>query len=178
MNRRSEPALIEVEPCFVQGASTAREAVEASREMNMSDELNVIRETFRLRVLTAFRWSGDECSLVFDEIAIKLKANLGGIGLNRADWIISIDSLADSPDRWILRFRCEKTFEVDWSPRDELSDCLHRELTRIDKSDFGYWIKFQSLEPILFSPLRVVTSNIKLPRSIVYFSAGNNQIRT
>jgi hypothetical protein len=178
MNRRSEPALIEVEPCFVQGASTAREAVEASREMNMSDELNVIRETFRLRVLTAFRWSGDECSLVFDEIAIKLKANLGGIGLNRADWIVSIDSLADSPDRWILRFRCEKTFEVDWSPRDELSDCLHRELTRIDKSDFGYWIKFQSLEPILFSPLRVVTSNIKLPRSIVYFSAGNNQIRT
>lgn len=178
MNRRSEPAFIDVEPCLVEGASTAREAVEASREMNMSHELNTIRETFRLRVLTAFRWSGDECRFVFDEIAIKLKANLGGICLSRADSVVSIDSLADSPDRWILRFRCEKPFEVDWSPREELSDCLHLELTRIDKSDFGYWIKFRSLEPILFSPLRVVTSNIKLPGSIVYFSFGNNKIRT
>lgn len=178
MNRRYDPAFVDVEPCPVDGASTAREAVEASREMNMSHELNVIRETFRLRIFTAFRWSGDECRLVFDEIAINLKANLRGICLNRADSIVSIDSPADLPDRWILRFRFEKTFEVDWSPLDELSDCLHRELTRIDKSDFGYWIKFRSLEPILFSPLRVVTSNIKLPGSIVYFSAGNNQIRT
>lgn len=178
MNRRSEPAFIDVEPCLVEGSSTAREAVEASREINMSHELDRIRETFRFRVLTAFRWSGDECRLVFDEIAIRLKANPLGICLNRADSIVSIDSLADSPDRWILRFRCERTFEVDWSPSDELSDCLHRELTRIDKSDFGYWIKFRNLEPFLFSPLRVVTSNIKLPGSIVYFSARKNQIQT
>lgn len=178
MNRRFEPACIDVEPCYVEGASTAREALRISREMNLSPEMHTIRETFRSRELTAFCWSGDECRLIFDRLAIRLKANLGRICLSGADSTILIDPFADSPDRWILRFRCENTFEVDWSPRDELSNCLHRELTQIGKSDFGYWITFRRFEPILFSPLRVVTSNIKLPGSIVYFFNSNKQIRT
>jgi len=144
MNRRFEPAFIDVEHCYVEGASTAREALRVSREMNLSPEMHTIRETFRSRELTAFCWSGDECRLIFDRLAIRLKANLGRICLSGADSTILIDPFADSPDRWILRFRYENTFEVDWLSRlavwrfpQRLSDPSFDSLVRDSLSPFS-----------------------------------------
>lgn len=171
MNSQFAPPVIDVESFCVDGASTARDAIRLSQEMDTSSELISIRALIRSCVLTDFRWAGDQCVLSFGKASIMLRADLGRLFLSLSDSnSYPLDSFPNLDSRFLLRFRGERSIEVDWSPNSELSKCHGHELTRINKSDFGYWIKFRRSESILFSALRVVSSTIAIPKTIIYFA--------
>jgi len=45
-------------------------------------------------------------------------------------------------------------------------------LTRIEKTDFGYVIKFNGVRPLLFTVLRVLKAEAVLPASLIHFSVA------
>ena len=162
---------VDVESCPPTSYTSAGDAIDSSRTLNASSSLIEIQECCRSQILNKFWWTGDRCGFCLENASLCLSSESTRLILAKMDGNCSEVPTFQSENVYRLLFS-RVNLESEWCPKSEIAPCLGRKLTRIEKTDFGYVIKFNGVRPLLFTVLRVLKAGAVLPASLIHFSVA------